>query len=110
LILKAINVTKKFDELKAVNDLSFEVHAGKIFGIAGPNGAGKSTVFTALTAKSSLRAGIFQACHLTVLPKPVLPGPFRFRKPFQASVYKKASPWAAASVPPADSIRRMWMR
>jgi branched-chain amino acid transport system ATP-binding protein len=44
-MLKALNVTKRFGELKAVNDLSFEVQQGQIFGIAGPNGAGKSTVF-----------------------------------------------------------------
>ncbi len=43
------SVTKKFGELVAVNDLSFTVEAGKIFGIAGPNGAGKSTVFNLIT-------------------------------------------------------------
>jgi len=48
-MLKAINVTKKFGELKAVNDLSFEVQEGQIFGIAGPNGAGKSTVYNLIT-------------------------------------------------------------
>ena len=34
-MLKAIHVTKKFGELVAVNDLSFEVEQGEIFGIAG---------------------------------------------------------------------------
>ena len=48
-MLKAIHVTKKFGELKAVNDLSFEVQQGQIFGIAGPNGAGKSTVYNLIT-------------------------------------------------------------
>ncbi len=48
-ILKAIHVTKKFGELVAVNDLSFEVKKGQIFGIAGPNGAGKSTVYNLIT-------------------------------------------------------------
>ena len=49
MILKAVNVTKKFGELKAVNNLSFEVQEGQIFGIAGPNGAGKSTVYNLIT-------------------------------------------------------------
>ncbi|MDM8515530.1 ATP-binding cassette domain-containing protein [Desulfobacterales bacterium HSG16] len=43
------NVTKKFGELIAVNDLSFTVEQGQIFGIAGPNGAGKSTVYNLIT-------------------------------------------------------------
>ena len=48
-ILKASHLTKKFGELVAVNDLSFEVTRGQIFGIAGPNGAGKSTVYNLIT-------------------------------------------------------------
>ncbi|MBW2513850.1 MAG: ABC transporter ATP-binding protein [Deltaproteobacteria bacterium] len=48
-MLKAIHVTKKCGELKAVNDLSFEVQQGQVFGIAGPNGAGKSTVYNLIT-------------------------------------------------------------
>lgn len=48
-MLKAFNVTKRFGALKAVNDLSFEMQKGQIFGIAGPNGAGKSTVYNLIT-------------------------------------------------------------
>ncbi len=48
-MLKAIHLTKKFGQLVAVNDLSFEVRKGQIFGIAGPNGAGKSTVYNLIT-------------------------------------------------------------
>ena len=48
-MLTLTNVTKKFGELVAVNDLSFSVEDGQIFGIAGPNGAGKSTVYNLIT-------------------------------------------------------------
>jgi branched-chain amino acid transport system ATP-binding protein len=48
-MLTLSNVTKKFGELVAVNDLSFKVEDGQIFGIAGPNGAGKSTVYNLIT-------------------------------------------------------------
>ena len=48
-MLKAFNVTKRFGALKAVDNLSFEVQKGQIFGIAGPNGAGKSTVYNLIT-------------------------------------------------------------
>ncbi len=48
-MLNAYNVTKQFGALKAVDNLSFEVQKGQIFGIAGPNGAGKSTVYNLIT-------------------------------------------------------------
>ena len=48
-ILQVNNVTKKFGELVAVNNLSFSVKNGQVFGIAGPNGAGKSTVYNLIT-------------------------------------------------------------
>ena len=42
-ILTVERVTKRFGDLHAVRDLSFEVHGGEIFGFLGPNGAGKTT-------------------------------------------------------------------
>lgn len=41
--LKVQNVTKRFGDFTAVEDLSFEVKAGRVFGFLGPNGAGKTT-------------------------------------------------------------------
>lgn len=41
--LKISNVTKRFGDFTAVEDLSFEVRAGRVFGFLGPNGAGKTT-------------------------------------------------------------------
>ena len=43
------NVTKRFGGLTAVDDLSFTVKDGQIYGIIGPNGAGKTTVFNCIT-------------------------------------------------------------
>jgi branched-chain amino acid transport system ATP-binding protein len=48
-ILIAKNLQKKFGQLVAVGDLSFEVKKGEILGLMGPNGAGKTTVFNMLT-------------------------------------------------------------
>ncbi len=43
------NLVKKFKEVKAVDDISFEVKEGEIFAFLGPNGAGKSTTIKILT-------------------------------------------------------------
>ena len=44
-MLKVEHITKYYDQNKAVDDLSFEVPDGKIFGLLGVNGAGKTTTF-----------------------------------------------------------------
>jgi ABC-2 type transport system ATP-binding protein len=48
-IISVKNVTKKFKEVVAVDDISFDVNAGEIFAFLGPNGAGKSTTIKMLT-------------------------------------------------------------
>ena len=49
VLLKLDHLTMQFGGLKAVDDLSFEVKKGEIFGLIGPNGAGKTTVFNCIT-------------------------------------------------------------
>ena len=41
--LRVVGVTKHFGDFTAVEDLSFDVRAGRVFGFLGPNGAGKTT-------------------------------------------------------------------
>jgi ABC-2 type transport system ATP-binding protein len=49
VVIQARNVIKTFGDIKAVDDISFEVRAGEIFAFLGPNGAGKSTTISMLT-------------------------------------------------------------
>jgi branched-chain amino acid transport system ATP-binding protein len=48
-ILSVHNVSKSFGRLLAVDDVSFAVAEGEIYGIAGPNGAGKTTLFNLIS-------------------------------------------------------------
>lgn len=48
VILSVKNLSKSFGKRKAVDNLSFEIRAGEIFGFLGPNGAGKSTAIRAM--------------------------------------------------------------
>ncbi len=51
------NIKKSFGELTAVNDVSFTVDEGEVFGLLGPNGAGKSTLISIITTLVKLDAG-----------------------------------------------------
>jgi ABC-2 type transport system ATP-binding protein len=51
------NLTKKYGELCAVDNLSFTVENGEIFGLLGPNGAGKSTTLSVLTTLADFDKG-----------------------------------------------------
>ncbi|MEM2990469.1 MAG: ATP-binding cassette domain-containing protein, partial [Halobacteria archaeon] len=42
-LIQVKNLTKKFNDFIAVNQISFSIKEGEIFGLLGPNGAGKST-------------------------------------------------------------------
>jgi ABC-2 type transport system ATP-binding protein len=58
-IIRVENLVKKFGELAAVDDISFDVAPGEIFGFLGPNGAGKTTtinILCTLTKPTSGRA------------------------------------------------------
>ncbi|HCX62679.1 MAG TPA: export ABC transporter ATP-binding protein [Clostridiales bacterium] len=48
-MLKIENLYKEFGNIKAVNNINFEVKRGQIFGLLGPNGAGKSTAISMIS-------------------------------------------------------------
>lgn len=48
-MIKVENLTKSYGQIKAVDDISFEIDKGQIVGLLGPNGAGKTTLMKILT-------------------------------------------------------------
>jgi ABC-2 type transport system ATP-binding protein len=48
-VLKAESLVKRYGSVLAVNNISFDIHKGEIFGFLGPNGAGKTTTIKILT-------------------------------------------------------------
>ncbi len=57
IVLSVRNLSKNFGGLKAVQDVSFDVPEGAIFGIIGPNGAGKTTLFNLLNGFVTTSSG-----------------------------------------------------
>lgn len=66
LVLELNKARKEFGGLVAVNDISFQLHAGEIMGLIGPNGAGKSTTFNLITGVLPLTSG-----EVSFLGKPI---------------------------------------
>jgi len=63
-------LTKHFGGLTAVNNLSFEVEEGEIYGLIGPNGSGKTTVFNLITGFYPISSGeiVFRGAKLNGVP------------------------------------------
>ena len=55
--IRVENLTKRFGKIIAVNNVSFEVDKGTIFGFLGPNGAGKTTTISILCTLLSATSG-----------------------------------------------------
>ncbi len=56
-IIEVAGLTKRYGEVLAVDDISFDVGKGELFGFLGPNGAGKTTTINVLTGLARLDGG-----------------------------------------------------
>ena len=65
-IVEVTSLSKTFAKLKAVDNVSFEVKEGEIFGFLGPNGAGKTTTINMLTTLLRPSSGNAQVCGYDV--------------------------------------------
>lgn len=64
------NLSKKYGEQKAVNDISFEIKTGEVVGFLGPNGAGKSTTMKMITCYMAPTSGDVRLDEFSILTHP----------------------------------------
>ncbi len=57
IVLKVENLCKLYGSRIALNNVSFSIHAGEIFGLIGPNGAGKTTAIKLITGLAKINGG-----------------------------------------------------
>src|SRR3989338_8080326 len=65
------NLTKRYDNVTALADISFEVQTGETVGFLGPNGAGKTTMLRILTGMLAPTAGTVRIDGLDVTERPL---------------------------------------
>ena len=92
--IKVLNLSKRFEDLFAVYNASFEILQGEIVGILGPNGAGKTTTIRLLT-------GVFQLednAKIEIFGKDITKNPIKYKKhygivPEISNAYSDYSVW-----------------
>lgn len=65
-VLSVSNLTKEYGTKKVVNNVTFSVFAGQIFGFVGPNGAGKSTTIRMITGLTPITNGDVKICGYSI--------------------------------------------
>jgi ABC-2 type transport system ATP-binding protein len=70
-MIEVSNLTKRYRDLVAVDDLSFTVRKGEVVGFLGPNGAGKSTTMRILTGFVPATAGSVKVAGFDVFEQPL---------------------------------------
>lgn len=68
-ILSVNSLTKKYKKRVAVNNITFDVYEGEIFGLLGPNGAGKTTIIKMITGLAKITSGDVTICGYSIKNK-----------------------------------------
>ncbi|MBR5280620.1 MAG: ABC transporter ATP-binding protein [Clostridia bacterium] len=69
-MIEITNLTKRYGQIKALNDVSFHVKKGEILGFLGPNGAGKSTTMNILTGYIPYTEGSVKVGGYEIMEQP----------------------------------------
>ncbi len=85
------NLQKRFGDKIAVDDVSFQVHGGEIFGFLGPNGAGKTTTIKMIVGLLKPTAGTAKICGYDIQTQPLLAKASSGFVPDEPNLYAKLS-------------------
>ncbi len=70
-MLEVQNLTKKYGDVAAIDKLTFNIEAGRIYGFLGPNGAGKSTTMNIITGYLAPTDGSVRIDGIDILKEPI---------------------------------------
>lgn len=70
-IIEVENITKRFNDKLALDNISYEVEEGEVFGFIGPNGAGKSTLINIMTSLLVPDSGTIKICGHDIIKEPI---------------------------------------
>jgi ABC-2 type transport system ATP-binding protein len=70
--IRALGLHKTFGAIRAVDDVSFDLPAGRIYGLLGPNGSGKTTLIRLLTGLARATKGRAEVLGVAVPSRPLL--------------------------------------
>src|SRR4030043_1850976 len=91
--IEAINLTKYYDDLLAVDHINFQVEEGEIFGFLGPNGAGKTTTIRMLTGISIPTEGTATIMGYDIQSQPIQAKEQMGIVPDVSNIYNELSAW-----------------
>ena len=70
-VIEIKNLVKRYGNLTAVDNVSFNVDSGSLFGLLGPNGSGKTTIIKMLTGQIQISGGVARVVGIDVCSDPV---------------------------------------
>ena len=92
-MIEVSHLTKYYGSFLAVNDLSFEIQDGHVYGFLGPNGAGKSTTMNIMTGCLSPTDGTVKIGGFDILEQPEAAKKLIGYLPEQPPLYLNETPW-----------------
>ena len=91
--VEAIGLTKQFEKVLAVDNLSFSTTKGEIFGFLGPNGAGKTTTIRMLTGISRPTKGTAKIMGYNIQTQPIQAKEQMGIVPDVSNIYNELTAW-----------------